>query len=127
MLTIYIIDLAPEARSRIAAALATEPLDVQTFAGAEEFLEALCATWSGCVIGPSDLPGMGMRALIEELQRRQPALKVIVIGRDAEDSTAVEMVRAGAVEFIEAPFSDRRLRTVVRRVIGHNAGAAALR
>ena len=27
---------------------------------------------------------MGMRALIEELQRRQPALKVIVIGRDAE-------------------------------------------
>jgi FixJ family two-component response regulator len=42
----------------------------------------------------------------------------VVIGRDAEFAIAVELVRSGAFDFLEHPFSDRRLRSVIRRAIG---------
>jgi len=45
-------------------------------------------------------------------------LAVVVVGRDSELDRAVELVRAGAFDFLEHPFSDRRLRSVVRRAIG---------
>ena len=66
-------------------------------------------------------PGIGLRALIDEINRRQLPLAVVVIGRDSELDSAVELVRAGAFDFLEHPFSDRRLRSVMRRAIGVTA------
>jgi FixJ family two-component response regulator len=55
---------------------------------------------------------------MEEINRRQLPLAVVVIGRDSEFAMAVELLCAGAFDFLEQPFSDRRLRLVVRRAIG---------
>jgi DNA-binding NtrC family response regulator len=62
---------------------------------------------------------MGLRALMDEIRRRHLALAVVVVlGRDSDFSTAVELVRWGAFDVIEYPFSDRRLRLAVRHAIG---------
>jgi len=58
---------------------------------------------------------------MEEINRRYLALAVVVIGRDSEFAMAIELVRAGAFDFLEHPFSDRRLRSVIRRAIGAGA------
>jgi FixJ family two-component response regulator len=116
--TVYIVDPSPDESRRMADALACEPVVVKSYDRAAQFLEQVGSIASGCVLVPVDLPGMGLRALMDEINRRQLALAVVVIGRDAEFAIAVELVRSGAFDFLEHPFSDRRLRSVIRRAIG---------
>ena len=119
--TIYIVDALPDECRRIIDALADEPVVVKSYDDAVQFLDEVAATASGCVLAPLDLPGMGLRALMEEINRRQLPLAVVVIGRDSEFAIAIELVRSGAFDFLEHPFSDRRLRAVIRRAIGASA------
>ena len=116
--TIHIVDPVLHERRRIADALKGELAVVRNYDSAEQFLHEVGATSSGCMIVPIDLAGMGLRALIDEIRRRNLALAVIVLGRDSEFAAAVELVRWGAFDFLEHPFSDRTVRSVVRRAIG---------
>ena len=116
--TIYIVDPVLPERRRITEALAGEPVLVRDYDNAEQFLHEVGAAASGCIIAPVDLPGMGLRALMGEIKSRSLALAVVVLGRDFEFAAAVELVRFGAFDFLEHPFSDRTLRSVVRRAIG---------
>jgi two-component system, LuxR family, response regulator FixJ len=116
--TVYIIDLIPEELRRISDAVASEPVVVKSYADAVEFLDQVATTASGCVLVPLDLPGMGVRALIDKIKHRHLPLAVVVLGRDSEFTTALDLVRHGAFDFLEHPFSDRQLRLVVRRAIG---------
>jgi FixJ family two-component response regulator len=118
--TVYVIDATPAERRRIADALAREPVTVEAYDSAEDFLDQVTAIRSGCVLVPSDLSGMGVRALISEISRRHVPLAIVVIGHKPDLAIAVELVRAGAADFLEQPFSDRQLRSVVRNAIGHN-------
>ena len=61
---------------------------------------------------------MGLRQLMMEINRRNLALAVVVLGRESEFATAVELVRSGAFDFLESPISGSRVRSVVRRAIG---------
>jgi FixJ family two-component response regulator len=119
--TIYIVDPLPDERRRIVDALAGEPVVVKSYDDAAQFLDQVAATASGCVLVPLDLPGLGLRALMDEIKRRHLPLAVVVLGRDSEFAIAVELVRYGAFDFLEHPFSDRRLRMVVRLAIGAGA------
>jgi FixJ family two-component response regulator len=116
--TIYIVDALPDECRRIIDALADEPVVVKSYDDADQFLDQVAATASGCVLVPLDLAGIGLRALMDEINRRQLPLAVVVIGRDSELAIAVELARSGAFDFLECPFSDRRLLSVVRRAIG---------
>jgi FixJ family two-component response regulator len=116
--TIYIVGSFPDERRRIADALADEPVVVKSYADATQFLDEVATTSSGCVLAPLDLPGIGLRTLMEEINQRHLPLAVVVIGRDSEFAMAIELVRSGAFDFLEHPFSDRRLRSVIRRAIG---------
>jgi FixJ family two-component response regulator len=119
--TLFIIDPAPAECNRIKGALAGEPVAIEIYDSAAQFLNQVAATASGCVVAPIDLAGIGLRALIEEINHRHLPLAVVVIGRNSELASAVELVRAGAFDFLEHPFSDHRLRSVVRQAIGANA------
>jgi FixJ family two-component response regulator len=115
---VYVIGPTPAESSQIEDALASEPVTVMTYDSAELFFNQVTATTSGCVLVPSDLSGMGVRALISEILRRHLPLAVVVIGRRPDLSIAIELVRAGATDFLEQPFSPRQLRLMVRRAIG---------
>jgi FixJ family two-component response regulator len=116
--TIYIVDPLPSERRRIVDALADEPFVVRSYGDAVQFLDEVASTASGCVLAPLDLPGIGLRALMEEINHRHLPLAVVVIGRDSEFAVAIDLVRSGAFDFLDQPFSDRRLRSVIRRAIG---------
>jgi FixJ family two-component response regulator len=101
---IYIVDPLPDERRRIVNALAGEPVVVMSYDDAAQFLDQVATTASGCVLVPLDLPGMGLRALMDEIKRRRLPLAVVVLGRDSEFAIAVELVRYGAFDFLEPPF-----------------------
>jgi FixJ family two-component response regulator len=119
--TVYIVGSYPDERHRIADALAGEPVALKSYDDAAGFLDDVAAAASGCVLAPIDLPGMGLRGLMKEIHLRQLPLAVVAIGRDSEFALAIELVRAGAFDFLELPLSDRRLRSVIRRAIGTGA------
>ncbi|MGH8702937.1 MAG: response regulator [Burkholderiales bacterium] len=102
-------------RSGFAGAMATAAAAVRTFATAEQFLRSIAAEDTGCVVVPSDLPGAGTRALIDAVRARHRRLRVVVLGGSADLATAVELVRAGADEYLAPPVSTRRLRLVIRQ------------
>ena len=117
---VYIIHQTPSERSRISNALKSEPVTIETYDSAEQFLNQVAVMSSGCILAPSSLSGMGVRALINEILGRDVALPIVVIGRNSDLATAVELVRAGATDFLEESFSDRQLRSAVRRAFGTN-------
>ena len=80
--TVYIIDLTSSERSRISDALRSEPVTIETYDSAEQFLNQVAATPSGCILVPCDLSGMGVRALIDEILGRDLPLPIVVIGRE---------------------------------------------
>jgi FixJ family two-component response regulator len=116
--TVYVVNPLLGERLRIVDALTGEPVVVESFDNAEEFLDRVATTASGCVLVPLDLPGMGLRALMDEIKRRHLPLAVVVLGRDSEFAIAIKLIRDGAFDFLEHPFSDSHLRSVVRHAIG---------
>ena len=121
--TVYIIGLTPSEHSRISDALRSEPVTIETYDSAEQFLNQIPLTPSGCILVPCDLSGIGVRALIVEILGRDLPLPIVVLGREPNLATAVELVRAGATDFLEEPFSDRQLRLAVQRALGTNERA----
>ena len=116
--TLFIVAPSSQERTRITAALAGDAVAIEIYETIAQFFASVGQAASGCVVAPIDLPGLGLRAMIDEITRRRLALAVVVLGRDSELDSAVELVRAGAFDFLEHPFSDQRLRSVVRRAIG---------
>jgi FixJ family two-component response regulator len=116
--TVYLIAVTPVEYRQITDALSGEPVAVAAYDNAELFLEQVTEAVSGCVLVPYDLPGMGIRAFINQIYDRNLALAVVVIGRKSDVAMAVEVVRAGATDFLDEPFSNRQVRSVVRRAIG---------
>jgi len=53
-------------------------------------------------------------ALFREIRRRQPALPVVLMTAWAHLETAVELVRAGAADYVEKPWDDEKLIATVR-------------
>ena len=116
--TLFIVNPSSDERTRLTAALADDAVAIEIYESIAEFFEQVSDMASGCVVAPIDLPDPGLRAMIDDITRRRLALAVVVLGRDSELGSAAELVRAGAFDFLEHPFSDHRLRSVVRRAIG---------
>jgi FixJ family two-component response regulator len=117
-ITVYVIDPDPVEQRRISGVLASDAETVLPFASAETFLESRPLRTPAVLVSALVLPGMGIVDLIAELGRAGIALPVIAIGADVDVSVAVEIMRAGAADFIERPFSARRLKNAVRKLCG---------
>jgi FixJ family two-component response regulator len=119
--TLHFVHPSESERSGFADAMAAEAAAVRTFATAGEFLRSIAAEDAGCVVVPSDLPGAGTRALIGAVRARHPRLRVVVLGTGADIATAVDLVRAGADEYLAPPVSTRRLRSIIRQNLAPRA------
>ena len=116
--TVHIIHQLLDERVWLIDALKGEPVGVKSYDNGEQFLDEVMSNASGCVLVSHDLPGMGLRRLMTEINRRDLALAVVVLGHVSEFAGAVELVRAGAFDILEIPISGGRVRSVVRRAIG---------
>ena len=110
--TLYLVEPDPTERRRLQSVLAAAVDTVAAFENVETFRAQAGALDSGCLVASAALPRL--LALLKWLQRRGVALPVIVLDRDTAFRTAVEIMRAGATDFIETGFDDRHLLAAVR-------------
>lgn len=92
-------------------------LQVRGYADGRQFLEAVDANASGCVVLDVRMPGLGGLNVQEELQKRGLALPVIFVSGHADVPIAVRAFKAGAFDFIEKPFNEQLLLDSVQQAL----------
>ncbi len=89
---------------------------VQSTASAIEFLD-LYENEQGCLLLDVRMPGINGLALQQILQERDIQLPVILISGHGDIPMAVNAIKAGALDFIEKPFDDRHLLSLVSKAL----------
>ena len=100
--------------------LSSVDLEVETYASAQEFIDAYDPDQQGCVLVDVRMPGMSGLELQEELSSRGTNLPVIVITGHSDVQMAVRAMKSGAFDFIEKPFNDQALLDLVQKAIEEN-------
>jgi two-component system, LuxR family, response regulator FixJ len=85
---------------------------------ADAFLESAAKLRAGCVLVDPATPGVNGLALQTRLKRLGSSLPVIATTPKGDVTTAVEAMKAGAVDFIEGPVDDQRLLAAIEAALG---------
>jgi two-component system response regulator DctR len=113
--TVFIVDDDAGVREALAWLLRSRHLPSAAYASAEEFEAMLVGGFAlaqpCCLLLDVRMPGMSGLALFDKLAGRGlvQALPVIFLTGHADVPTAVDMVKRGAFDFCEKPFSDNAL------------------
>ncbi|MFL1461153.1 response regulator transcription factor [Roseococcus sp. DSY-14] len=104
---------------------------VITYPGAQPLLAAAGPTGTGlapgCLILDVRMPGMDGLQLMEELSRRGSPLPVVMVTGHGDVPLAVRAMRAGAVDFLEKPYTEERLLEAVAAALAQGGEAAQRR
>ena len=131
--TVFIVDDDASVREALAWLLRSRHLLGEGYAGAEEFDAMLQAGWAPtqpcCLLLDVRMPGMSGLALFDKLVERGlvEVMPVIFLSGHADVPTAVTMVKRGAFDFCEKPFSDNALVDRVEQAIRRSQEVLAAR
>ncbi|HTQ33324.1 MAG TPA: response regulator FixJ [Stellaceae bacterium] len=102
---VYIVDDDEAVRDSLAVLLEACGHHVRSFGLAREFLDAAAALPPGCLIADIRMPEMDGLELQQRLAERSLSFPTIVITGHGDVPLAVRAMKAGALDFIEKPFS----------------------
>jgi two-component system, LuxR family, response regulator FixJ len=127
--TVYVVDDNAAVRRFLSGLIRSVGLRVETYATAQEFLDAYDAGSPGCMLLDIRMPGMSGLELQAELERREIDLPVIILTGHGDVKVAVLAMKAGAVDFIEKPFNNELLLHGLQKAIADSlrSGGARLR
>jgi two-component system, LuxR family, response regulator FixJ len=116
---VHLIDDDDGVRQSLAFLLTSAGLAVRVYESASAFLEALGTLQSGCIISDVRMPGIDGLQLQRRLQAQSVRLPMIIITGHGDVSLAVEAMKAGAIDFIEKPFDEEAILSVIRIAFEH--------
>lgn len=114
---VFVVDDDRAMRESLEFLLASVELPVLSFASAREFLASYTPGSPGCLLVDVRMPGMSGLALQETLNERGIRIPVVFMTAHADVPMAVRAMRAGALDFIEKPFSDEVLLDRLHRAL----------
>jgi two-component system response regulator FixJ len=106
---IYVIDDDPAIRRSLERLLEAFGFQVASYASPTAFLDIAGSLLGGCVLLDLRMPEMDGFEVHARLRLINPNLPVIVVTAQGDVQTAVRAMKAGAVDFIEKPYSDDAL------------------
>ena len=114
--SVFIVDDDPAMRDSLVLMLRGAGLRARAFVSADEFLANLPTDKSACVVSDVRMPGVEGPELVRKLKvLRGDTWPVIVITGHADVSLAVQLMKAGVVDFIEKPFDPEQILDCVGR------------
>jgi two-component system, LuxR family, response regulator FixJ len=114
---IYVIDDDPGMRESLHFLLEARGFAVEAYESARDFLAADGASKVGCLVIDVRMPDMTGLQLQECLAKQNSRLSIVLITGYADVAMAVGAMKAGAVDFIEKPFSDEALLDSIGRAL----------
>lgn len=100
---------------------------VEAFAAPQEFLECRAQLHLGCVVTDLQMPGMSGLDLQAALAEAGVDVPFVFISGHGDVTTGVAAMRAGAVHFLQKPFSDAELLAAIGEALALAAERAAAR
>jgi two-component system, LuxR family, response regulator FixJ len=107
--TVFVVDDDEPVRDAIGLLLDTVDIDHQSFASAQDFLDAYDRSMTGCLVLDIRMPGMSGLELQEHLLAEKAPIPIIFITGHGDIPMAVEAMKKGALDFIRKPFRDQEL------------------
>ena len=119
---IVVVEDDRELREFLGEAIADAGYAVSLHATANAALEALLAgADADLVITDLILPGMRGQELLREVRARRPELNVIVITAFGAIDSAIDLVKAGAYDYLTKPFGTDELLLAIDRALADSA------
>jgi len=115
--TVYIVDDDPDILEAVAEMVTLIGLKAEPYQSADAFLNSYRPTGPACLVLDVRMPGMGGIELQRALLAAGVALPIIMITGHGEIRMAVEVMKAGAVEFLEKPFRMQELCESIQQTI----------
>ncbi len=131
--TVFIVDDDASVREALAWLLRSRRLLSEGYGSGEEFEAMLHAGYTPsqpcCLLLDVRMPGMSGLALFDQLAQRGlvEVMPVIFLTGHADVPTAVDLVKRGAFDFCEKPFSDNALVDRIERAIARSQEVLATR
>jgi two-component system, LuxR family, response regulator FixJ len=121
---VYVIDDDEAMRESLNFLLDAAGCDVTLFESATMFLEALPGLDFGCVISDVRMPGIDGLELLKRMKASRSAFPILIMTGHGDIPLAVEAMKLGAVDFLEKPFEDDRLVTMIETALRQAEPAA---
>ncbi|MEO8494041.1 MAG: response regulator [Planctomycetota bacterium] len=115
--TVFVVDDDPEFRESVSLLLESMKLNAEVFVSAEDFVANYDPDRGGCLVSDVRMPGMSGLELQKWMLEKQIKLPIILVTAHAEVPMAVEAMRAGAVDFIQKPYSPQQLLERVQQAL----------
>jgi len=112
---VFVVDDDMSVREALTSLLRSANLRVQTFGSAREFLQRPGPHADGCLVLDVRLPGLNGLELQKELARRGEHIPIIFITAHGDIPMSVRAMKAGAIEFLQKPFSDGDLLSAIHQ------------
>jgi FixJ family two-component response regulator len=122
---VYVVDDDISVRESLESLIRFAGWQSQIFASAQEFLPRLPVLVPSCLVLDVMLPGLNGLDLQKRLTTDRVAMPIIFISGHGDVPTAVRAMKAGAVEFLNKPYSDEMLLSAIQKAI--ECSDAALR
>lgn len=120
---VYLVDDDEAFRDSLRWLLDAAGYRVAAFSGAELFLASFQPGAGACLILDVRMPGYSGLELQKEMARRGHAIPIIFVTGHGDVPMAVNAVKNGAFDFIEKPFKDQALLTLIENAANLNVSA----
>ncbi|QOG18074.1 MULTISPECIES: response regulator FixJ [Bradyrhizobium] len=121
---VYVIDDDAAMRDSLNFLLDSSGFGVTLFEDAQSFLDALPGLAFGCVVSDVRMPGLDGIELLKRMKAQASPFPILIMTGHGDVPLAVEAMKLGAVDFLEKPFEDDRLTTMIETAIRQAEPAA---
>ena len=115
---VHIVDDDEAMRDSLLFLLDSAGLEARAYDSAASFLNALPGLEPGCILTDVRMPQINGLEMVRRVKAAGVELPVIVMTGHADLALAIEAMRAGVIDFLEKPFEDEALLSVLRAGLG---------
>ncbi|MCC3246042.1 response regulator [Methylocystis sp. WRRC1] len=117
--TIFIVDDDADVRHALKLLLTSLGHVVRTYSSARDFLAEVGPEDCGCLLTDIRMPGMSGVDLLMKMKESAIKIPVVVMTAYADVPLAIQVMKEGAIDLIQKPFTDATLLTVVNSALAH--------
>jgi FixJ family two-component response regulator len=120
---VFVVDDDLAVRQGLERLLRAVGWKVETFASAQEFLAHRRENIPGCLVLDVRLPGLSGLDLQKRILEANSQIPIVFITGHQDVPTSVRAMKAGAVEFLVKPFSERDLLEAIKQAVKRDQSA----